>query len=197
MAGHETTATAPTWSCYLLSQHPGAEAELHADLGRVHGGSRPAVDDLPNRAYPRAELAESRRLYPPAWAVERLALEDVEARGYTIRRGTLVIASQYLVHRDPRWWNEPERFDPARWMPDRQTARPKFAYFPFGGGTRICVGEHFAWMEGTLLLATIAQRWRLRYDASDAPIPEPLVTLRPRGGLRMRLEARSSGVPLD
>jgi cytochrome P450 len=141
-------------------------------------------------------LAESMRLYPPAWAVERLALEDFEAGGYTIRRGTLVIASQYLVHRDPRWWNEPERFDPARWMPDRQTARPKFAYFPFGGGTRICVGEHFAWMEGTLLLATIAQRWRLRYDASDAPIPEPLVTLRPRGGLRMRLEARGAKSPI-
>ncbi len=197
MAGHETTANALTWSWYLLSQHPEVEAELHAELGRVLGGRPPAVDDLPNLAYTRAVLAESMRLYPPAWAVERLALEDFEAGGYTIRRGTLVIASQYLVHRDPRWWNEPERFDPARWMPDRQTARPKFAYFPFGGGTRICVGEHFAWMEGTLLLATIAQRWRLRYEASAAPIPEPLVTLRPRGGLRMRLEARSSGVPLD
>lgn len=197
MAGHETTANALTWTWYLLAQHPAVEAALHAELEQVLGGRPPAVADLPSLPYTRAVLAESMRLYPPAWAVERLALEDFEAGGYTIRRGTLVIASQYLVHRDPRWWEEPERFDPARWMPERQTSRPKFAYFPFGGGTRICVGEHFAWMEGTLVLATTAQRWRLRYEAPAAPVPDPLVTLRPRGGLRMRLEARRAGTRLD
>ena len=192
MAGHETTANALTWAWYLLSRNPEAEAALHAELDRVLGGRPPAVHDLPNLRFTRAVLAESMRLYPPAWAVERLALEDFEAGGYTIRRGSLVVASQYLVHRDPRWWEEPERFDPWRWMPERQATRPKFAYFPFGGGTRICVGEHFAWMEGTIVLASIAQRWLLRHEEPAPPVPQPLVTLRPKGGLRMRLEARGA-----
>jgi cytochrome P450 len=129
------------------------------------------------------------RIYPPAWAVERRAIEDVEIGGYTIREGTLVLACQYLVHRDPRWWPEPERFRPERWAEPARD-RPKFAYFPFGAGTRICIGEHFAWMEGTLVLATIAQHWRLRYDSPDTPVPQPLVTLRPRDGLAMRLVPR-------
>jgi cytochrome P450 len=130
------------------------------------------------------------RVRPPAWTLERSALADFEAGGYTIRRGTIVLLSQYLVHHDPRWWEDPERFDPERWSPERQAERPKFSYFPFGAGTRICVAEHFAWMEGTLVLAAIAQRWRLRYESATAPVLEPLVTLRPKGGLRMRLEAR-------
>lgn len=189
MAGHETTANALSWAWYLLSRHPHVEEKLHEEVDRVLGGRLPTFDDLPALAYTRNVLAESMRLYPPSWILERLAVQDFEAGGYTIPRGSLVLASQYLVHRDPRWWPEPERFDPDRWeepAPDR----PRFAYFPFGGGTRICAGEHFAWTEGTLVLATLAQRWRLRYVGDAEPIPEPLVTLRPKHGLPMRLVER-------
>jgi cytochrome P450 len=189
LAAHETTANALTWTWYLLSQNPAAEATMHAELDRVLGGRLPTAADLPRLPYTRQVMAESMRIYPPAWAVERRALEDVEIGGYTIRKDTVVIACQYFVHRDPRWWSEPERFRPERWAEPAKD-RPKFAYFPFGAGTRICIGEHFAWMEGTLVLATIAQRWRLLYDAPAAPVPEPLVTLRPRNGLAMRLVPR-------
>jgi cytochrome P450 len=190
MAGHETTANALTWSWHLLSEHPEVEAELHAELDRVLGGRLPTVDDLPRLTYTRAVLAESMRLRPPAWTLERSAQEDFEAGGYTIKRGAIVLMSQYLVHRDPRWWTDPERFDPGRWTAEPQAERPKFSYFPFGAGTRMCVGEHFAWMEGTLVLATLAQRWKLRYESAEAPVLEPLVTLRPRDGLPVRVRAR-------
>ncbi len=189
LAAHETTANALTWTWYLLSQHPEVEATLHAELDRVLGGQLPTAADLPALAYTRQVLAESMRLFPPAWAVERRAIEDVEIGGYTIAKGTVVLACQYLVHRDPRWWRDPERFRPERWT-EPAADRPKFAYFPFGAGTRICIGEHFAWMEGMLVLATIAQRWRLRYEGATPPAPQPLVTLRPRDGLAMRLIAR-------
>jgi cytochrome P450 len=125
--------------------------------------------------------------------MERKSVQEFEAGGYTFPAGTMVLASQYLVHRDPRWWPEPERFNPERWSElVAEASRPKFAYFPFGGGTRICVGEHFAWMEGTLVLASIAQRWRVRYEKAEAPVPEPSVTLRPRGGLLVRVERRTA-----
>lgn len=189
LAAHETTANALTWTWYLLSQHPAVEAALHAELDRVLGGRLPTVTDLPALAYTRQVLAESMRLFPPAWAVERRAIEDVEIGGYTIASGTVVLACQYFVHRDSRWWIHPEQFRPERWEEPARD-RPKFAYFPFGAGTRICIGEHFAWMEGMLVLASIAQRWRLRYEASTAPVPQPLVTLRPKGGLPMRLVRR-------
>jgi len=117
------------------------------------------------------------------------AIEDVEIGGYSIRKGTVILACQYFVHRDSRWWSEPERFRPERWS-EATKDRPKFAYFPFGAGTRICVGEHFACMEGMLVLATIAQRWRMCYEEVSAPVPEPLVTLRPRDGLEMRMLPR-------
>jgi cytochrome P450 len=195
MAAHETTANALTWTWYLLSQNPEAEAMLHAELDRELGGRLPTAADLQHLPYTRQVLAESMRIYPPAWAVERRALEDVEIGGYTIRKGTVVLACQYFVHRDPRWWPDPERFRPERWS-ETTRDRPKFAYFPFGAGTRICVGEHFAWMEGMLVLATIAQRWRMQYEEPGSPVPEPLVTLRPRDGLAMRLIPRR-GLTLD
>lgn len=191
LAAHETTANALTWTWYLLSQHPEVEATLHAELDRVLGGCLPTAEDLSRLTYTRQVLAESMRLYPPAWAVERRAIEDVEIGGYTIAKGTVVLACQYFVHRDPRWWPDPERFSPERWAEPAHD-RPKFAYFPFGAGTRICIGEHFAWMEGMLVLATIAQRWRLRYEGDAAPIPEPLVTLRPKNGLPMHLVPRNT-----
>ena len=137
-------------------------------------------------------MAESMRIRPPAWTLERNAEADVEIGGFIIRRGTTVLMSQYLVHRDRRWWgDDADRFDPERWGAAQQASRPKFSYFPFGAGTRICVAEHFAWMEGTLVLAAIAQRWRMRYEETTPPVMEPLVTLRPKGGLRMRLVRRS------
>ncbi|HEY8477360.1 MAG TPA: cytochrome P450, partial [Chloroflexota bacterium] len=188
MAGHETTANALTWTWYLLSKYPQVEEKLHAELDRVLGGRTPTVADVPQLTYTRNVLAEAMRLYPPAWILERRAVKDFEAGGYRIPAGSLVLASQYLVHRDPRWWDEPARFAPERWEEGKE--RPKFSYFPFGGGTRICVGEPFAWMEGTLVLATLAQRWRLCYEEPLDPVPEPLVTLRPRDGLPMRLVAR-------
>jgi cytochrome P450 len=190
MAGHETTANALSWTWYLLSQNPEVEAKLHEELDRVLGGRAPGVADLPRLEYTRNVLAESMRLFPPAWTLERRALEDFEAGGYTIRRGAIILLSQYVVHRDPRWWEEPERFNPDRWTPESAAQRPKMAYFPFGAGTRICVGEQFAWMEGTLVLATLAQKWRMRYEQPLAPVPEPLVTLRPKGGLNVRMLAR-------
>lgn len=185
-AGHETTAVALSWAWYLLSQHPDAERALHEEVDRVLAGRAPTAEDVPQLPYARMVFAEAMRLYPPAWIMERRALDDCEIGGYVIPRDTIVLASQYIVHRDPRWWPEPERFIPERWTPEAQAGRPKFAYFPFGAGTRICIGEPFAWMEGVLLLATIAQRWRFEHDPAHQVIPEPLVTLRPKYGMRMR-----------
>lgn len=190
MAGHETTANALTWTGFLLSRNPEVEEKLHREVDDVLDGRLPEVSDLPRLTYTRAVLSESMRLFPPAWILERLSVADFKAGGYTIPRGSLILASQFLVHRDPRWWPNPMRFDPERWLEAEPRPRPRFSYFPFGGGTRICVGEHFAWMEGTLVLATIASRWRMRYERNDDPVPEPLVTLRPKDGLPMRLMAR-------
>ena len=160
----------------------------------VLGGRAPSPDDLPRLAWTRAVMAESMRLRPPAWTLERSVQEDFEVGGYRIRKGAIVLLPQFFVHRDPRWWgDDAEHFDPGRWLTEGQAARPKFAYFPFGAGTRICVAEHFAWMEGTLVLAEIARRWRMLYEQPEPPVLEPLVTLRPKGGLRMRLVRRGEG----
>ncbi|HZS61200.1 MAG TPA: cytochrome P450 [Gemmatimonadaceae bacterium] len=192
-AGHETTAVALSWTWYLLSQHPVVAGRLHHELDAVLGGRTPTVADVELLVYTRAVLAESMRLYPPAWILERRAIEDVEIGGYTVRAGTLVLVSQYLAHRDPRWWSDPERFDPSRWL--TSAIRPKFAYFPFGAGTRACVGESFAWMEGILILATLAQRWQMSHDPTHEVVPEPMITLRPRYGMRMRLESITRSYP--
>jgi cytochrome P450 len=135
-------------------------------------------------------LAEAMRLYPPAWILGRRALEEYEVGGYKIPRGALVILSPYVMHRDPRFYPEPERFDPERWTPEAKAARPQFAYFPFGGGPRRCIGEGFAWMEGVLVVATLAQRWRLRLAPGQRIEPQTGVTLRPRRGVLMTPERR-------
>ena len=189
LAGHETTANALTWTWYLLSQHPAAEAALHAELADALGGRAPGADDLPRLPYARMVLAESMRLFPPAWVIGRRAVEPYAVRGETLPARTVVLVSQYVVHRDPRWWPEPERFRPERWAEDAGD-RPRFAYFPFGAGTRVCIGEQFAWMEGVLVLATIAQRWRLRLVPGHPVAPQPIVTLRPRWGMKMVAEPR-------
>jgi cytochrome P450 len=190
LAGHETTANALTWTWYLLSQHPAVEARMHAEIDSALGGRLPTADDLALLPYTRMVLAESMRLYPPAWLVGRRALGPFESNGYTIPGRSIILVSQYVMHRDARWFPDPERFDPERFTPERQAERPKFAYFPFGGGPRVCIGEQFAWMEGIIALATIAQRWKLRLVPGHPVALQPIVTLRPKHGIRMTVEAR-------
>ncbi len=192
LAGHETTSNALAWTWYLLSQNPAVESRLHAELAAVLGDRPPDAGDLPKLAYTEMVLAESMRLYPPAWIIGRRALSEYSVAGYTIPTRSIVVASQWVTHRDPRWFPEPERFDPERFRPEAKASRPKFSYFPFGGGPRVCIGEGFAWMEGVLLLATLARRWRLRLAPGQEIVPAPSITLRPRNGLRMRLEPRSA-----
>ena len=193
LAGHETTANALTWTWYLLARHPEIESRLHAELDEVLEGRLPTVADLPRLRYTEMVVAESMRVFPPVWAIGRQALETFELGGYTIPGGTMVLMSQWVMHRDARYYPDPERVDPERWTPEAKAARPKFAYFPFGGGARVCIGEPFAWMEGVLLLATIAQTRRLRL-APDARVePQPLMTLRPRYGMPMIVEENSRG----
>ncbi len=188
LAGHETTAVALTWTWYLLSQHPEVEEKLHTELDTVLGGRAPTADDLPRLEYTRRVITESMRLYPPAWAVGRRALVDYEAGGYVIPAGSVVIASQFVIHRDPRYFPEPLRFEPDRWTAEGRASLPRFAYFPFGGGPRLCVGEQFAWMEAVLVLAALAREWRAKPVPGHPVELQPLITLRPRHGMRMTLE---------
>lgn len=188
LAGHETTANALSWTWYLLGKNPGAETRLHAELRSVLGGRTPAMADLANLPYTAMVLNESMRLYPPAWTISRGVIEDDEIGGYRIPRGTVVMLSQYVTHRHPGFWETPERFDPERFSPERSENRPRFAYFPFGGGPRLCIGNYFALTEAQLILATIAQRYRLRL-VPDHPVElDALITLRPRHGIRVTLE---------
>jgi cytochrome P450 len=194
LAGHETTANAMAWTWHLLGAAPEVESRLHEELDRVldtpEGASprTPTVEDVPKLEWTRAIIAESMRLFPPAWTMGRRVLQDHALGDHIVEKDSLVILSQWVVHRDPRWWPDAEAFKPERWLapPDR----PKFAYFPFGGGSRVCIGEAFAWTEAILLLATIAQRWRFVRGDQPAPTTEPRITLRPKG-LRMTAEARS------
>ncbi|MEI6739068.1 MAG: cytochrome P450 [Gemmatimonadaceae bacterium] len=188
IAGHETTANALSWAWLALARNPDAEAALHAEVDRVLGDRLPTADDLAQLPYTRAVMAEAMRLYPPAYIIGRRSLTSYEVGGVRFPTGTIFLCSQFLAHRDPRWWPEAERFLPERWLVPAED-RPKFAYFPFGAGTRICVGEQFAWMESTLMLATLAAWWRVRVDGPD-PAFDPIFTLRPSGGLPVRLERR-------
>ena len=192
LAGHETTSNALTWTWYLLAQNPSVEQTLVAELDQVLAGRRPALSDLPRLPYTEMVVKESMRLYPPAWGIGRRAISDVEVGGYRIRAGTNVFILQWLTHRDPRFFPDPERFDPERWRVDpvRSGRIPRFAYFPFGGGPRVCIGAGFAMMEATLLLATIAQRYRFTLLPDPPVVPFFSITLRPRHGLPMRIEYR-------
>ncbi len=190
LAGHETTANALTWTWYLLSQHPQVEAKLQAELDTVLAGRLPTFEDLPKLKYTEMVLSEAMRLYPPAWLLGRRALEDCQIGGYDIPANSIVLMSQYLTQRDPRYFSNPNKFEPERWTAEMRGNLPKYAYFPFGGGPRICIGEAFAWMEGELLLATLAQQWQFRHDPTHQVALQPLVTLRPKYGMRMRVERR-------
>jgi cytochrome P450 len=189
LAGHETTADALTWAWYLLSQNPQVEAAFHAELDRVLAGRLPSFADLPELRYTESVFAETLRLYPPAWGIGRRALEDYQVSDFAIPARSVVLLSPYVVHRDPRWFPEPLACHPERWLTE-DAARPKFAYFPFGGGARVCIGERFAWMEGTLLLAAIGQRWRLRLEPGHRVETHARITLRPKYGMRMIAERR-------
>lgn len=190
IAGHETTSNALTWTWYLLSEHEEVEKKLHEELDEVLSDGRlPALEDLPRLKYTEKVLAESMRLYPPAWALGRLTIKDVEIGGYHIPKGSLVLVSQYVMHRDPRYYTDAEKFIPERWTTDPKEMK-QFTYFPFGGGARRCIGEQFAWMEGVLLLATIARRWKLRHVAEHKVEMQPLVTLRPKHGMKMVITKR-------
>lgn len=192
LAGHETTANALTWTWYLLSQNPEAEARLHEEIDRVLAGRLPEFEDVAQLKYTEMVLAESMRLFPPAWALGRLAMEDFEIGGYVVPKKSLVLISQYVMHRDPRFFVEPLRFDPERWTPEARESRPQFSYFPFGGGPRRCIGEGFAWMEGILLIATIAQHWQMRLVPNHPVALKPVITLRPKHGMRMNVIRRQA-----
>jgi cytochrome P450 len=190
MAGHETTAMAMTWTWYLLSQHPAEEAKLHAELKSVLGARAPTSEDLSKLTYTRMVIDESMRLYPPVHTIAREALADDTLAGRRIPKGSAVLIAPWVLHRHRQLWQNPGRFDPERFSPEQAAARPRFSYLPFGGGRRICIGAAFATAEATILLATIAQRFRLRLVPGHCVEPQGLITLRARHGMKMELTPR-------
>ena len=192
LAGFETVANALAWTWMLLAQNPVAQDKFHAELDEVLGSRIPSMQDVPRLTYTTMVLSESMRLYPPAWAMGREALEDVAIGPYRFRKGTSVFFSQFIVQRDPRWFPGPEEFVPERFTSQGKAGRPRFAYFPFGGGNRQCIGESFAWMEATLSLATIAQRWKLELLPGQKIELQPKITLRPKNGIRVKVLPRKA-----
>lgn len=190
LAGYETVANALSWTWYLLSQNPECERRFHEEIDRELQGREATVDDVPRLRYVETVFAESMRLYPPAWAMGRQALNDFRLGEFHLPAKTTVLMSQFVTHRDPRFFPDPLRFDPERFTPEAKARRTKFAYFPFGAGFRQCIGESFAWMEGVLLLATLGQKWKLKLVPGHRVEPEPLITLRPKYGMQMLVQQR-------
>lgn len=190
LAGYETVANALIWTWYLVSQHPEVERSVHEETDRVLQGRTPTVDDVPKLRYLETVLAESMRLYPPAWAMGRRARNDFTLGDYRLPAGTTVLVSQYVTHRDPRNFSDPLAFDPDRFAFGGRATFPKFAYFPFGAGARQCIGEAYAWTESILVFATLAQKWRLRLLPGQKIEPQALITLRAKHGTRMQIERR-------
>jgi cytochrome P450 len=203
LAGHETTANALTWTFYLLSQNPTVEVKMYEELCSVLGNSKdctsgstrskkriPTIEDVSKLEYSEKIFRESMRLYPPAWTTGRQAINDYKIAKYVIPAGSIVLMSQYVMHRNPRYFPEPDLFYPDRWTKEAKSQLPRFSYFPFGGGIRGCVGEPFAWMEGILLVATICHQWKMHHDPDHKVELKPLITLRPKYGMRMKLERR-------
>jgi cytochrome P450 len=189
LAGHETTANALNWTFFLLAKNPNVADRLFEEVDRVLGKRTAELGDLASLVYTKAVIEESMRLYPPAWSFSRMATEPVEIGGYRLEKGNLIGVTTFAVHRDPRWWDEPEAFRPERFLAP-EPERPKYAYLPFGGGARICVGNHFAMMEAQLLLATISQHFRLDLVPGQIIKPKPLITLVPRDGIVANVWAR-------
>jgi cytochrome P450 len=192
LAGHETTALNLSWAWYLLAQYPEVEEKLHAELDAVLAGQLPCAADLPKLQYTDRVIRETLRLYPPAWRVFRRTEEPLAVGDYELPTGSNIVLSQWVTQRDPRWFSEPERFYPDRWSEEAAAKLPRFAYFPFGGGPRVCIGAGFAMMEATLLLATIAQRFRMHLEPNQRIEPLPSITLRPKNGIRVELEERAT-----
>ena len=200
IAGHETTANALTWTFYLLSQYPDVEKKLHDEIDSILGDNNnknghiankiPTPDDIPKLQYTEKVLRESMRLYPPVWTMGRYVENDYNVGEYTIPAGSSILMSQYVMHHDPRYYEEPERFNPDRWTAEFKTQLSRFSYFPFGGGIRGCVGEPFAWMEGVLIIAIIAQKWTMRLVPGQRIKLDPAITLRPKNGMKMKLTQR-------
>jgi cytochrome P450 len=195
LAGYETVANALSWTWYLLSQNRECERRFHDEIDRELQGRLPTFDDVPRLRYVEMVLAESMRLYPPAWAMGRYARAEFRLGEFFLPAKTTVLMSQFVTHRDPRFFPDPLRFDPERFTPEAKARRTKLTYFPFGAGTRQCIGESFTWMEGVLLLATLAQRWKLRLVPGHPVEPEPLITLRPKYGMKMVVERRTLRPP--
>jgi cytochrome P450 len=190
LAGYETVANALAWTWYLLSQNPECERRFHDEIDRELQDRPPAFEDVPRLRYTEMVLAESMRLYPPAWAMGRYARNDFRLGEFFLPAKTTVLISQFIMHRDARFFPDPLRFNPERFTPEAKARRTKFTYFPFGAGFRQCIGESFAWMEGVLLLATLGQRWKPKLVPGHRVEPEPLITLRPKYGMKMQVEAR-------
>ncbi len=190
LAGHETTANTLAWTWWLLAQNPAVEKKFHEELDGVLGGRAPEVDDLPKLAFLNHVLTESLRLYPTAWGMARLAAEEHEIAGYPVRRGYGVAFAQWVIHRDARWFDAPLEFRPERWENGLAKQLPRFAYFPFGGGPRQCIGNTFALMEASVVLATIGQKFRFQLVANHKVTPLASITLRPKDGIQVSLETR-------
>jgi cytochrome P450 len=190
LAGHETTSLALSWTYYLLSQHPTVEQRVAEEVDRVIGDARPGFAQADQLSCTRRVIEESLRLYPPAWGFSRLAMGDDEIHGYHVAKGSIVFLIPFVIHRRPTLWPDPDRFDPERFIRERESARPRFAYIPFGGGPRGCIGNQFAMLEAALIIATVAQRYRIELLPDQAIRPEPLITLRPMPGIRATLSKR-------
>ena len=192
LAGHETTALTLSWTWYLLAQHPEVEKRLHDELDAVLGGRLPTANDLAKLPYTDNVIREAMRLYPPAWRIGRTASEPLKVGGYVLPAGANILMSQWVTHRDARWFPHPESFNPDRWDAESMSKLPRLAYFPFGGGPRVCIGAGFAMMEATLLLAVIAQRFRMCLVPGQRIEPLPSITLRPKNGIRVNLKERAA-----
>jgi cytochrome P450 len=190
LAGYETVANALTWTWLLLAQNPEAAQRFYDEVDQVLGGRVPTLEDLPQLRYTEMVFAESMRIYPPAWAMGRQSTAPLALGPYRFPAKTYFFFSQYVMQRDPEYFPDPLRFDPEKFTPEAKAARPRFAYFPFGGGGRQCIGESFAWMEGVLILATIAQKWRLSLLPDQQIDVQPKITLRPKYPIHMRVEER-------
>jgi cytochrome P450 len=190
LAGHETTANALTWMWFLVSGAPDVERRIHEEVDRVFGGRLPTIADLPQLVFLERVITEAMRLYPPAWMIGRRAVGAQPLGAYTLPDRALVLVSPYVTHRDARYFPDPDRFDPDRWTPEFKASLPPFAYYPFGGGSRRCIGESFAWMELILVAGTIAQQWTIRADPNHRVVPQPVMTLRLKHGLRATVAAR-------
>ncbi|HZD30205.1 MAG TPA: cytochrome P450 [Candidatus Angelobacter sp.] len=190
LAGHETTALALSWAWYLLATHPEEQQKLHDELDRVLVGRLPCANDAPQLAFTNRVVREALRIYPPAWVVSRRAAEDVEIGGYTVPTGSNVIVSPWVTHRDAQFFPDPLAFKPDRWLTQNEQALPKFAYFPFGGGPRVCIGSNFALMEAVVLLAAVAQRYQITLLPGANVEPMASITLRPANGVWVRLHKR-------